>query len=176
MSSFTTVALTGDRVLVKGTDRFGTAGQTVLEGFAWSQVKRHKAFKSAEATFDSAVEDFFAPLMAAADQLEESLAVKQPDPDTYVVLDEGVEASPGKDREVIHLDPDSVVLRLIEAGQTDRLVWVMDRLEVMVVEESTIEDEIDMAYASDHGVADDSPTELNDDEVLAAADTFDNEG
>jgi hypothetical protein len=135
MSQFTTVALTGDRVLVKGTDRFGTEGQTVLDGYAWAEVKRHSAFKDATSTFDSAVEEFFAPLMDAAAQLDEALSVKQPDPDTYVVLEEGVEATAGKQREVIHLDPDSVVLRFIEAGQHDRLVWVMDRLEVMVVEE-----------------------------------------
>ena len=158
MSNFTTTQLIGDRVLVRGTDRFGTEGETVLEGFAWAQVKRHSAFKDAEATFNDAVEEFFAPLMQAADALEDSLSVRKPNPDTYVVLNEGVEATPGVEREVIHLDPDSVVLRLIEAGQGDRLVWVMDRLEVIDVEEPP------------------AGAELNDDEVLAAADTFDNEG
>lgn len=135
MSNFTTTQLIGDRVLVRGEDRFGVTGETVLEGFAWAQVKRHKAFKDAEATFSEAVESFFEPLLAAADKLEGSLQVRKPNPDTYVVLNEGVEATPGVEREVIHLDPDSVVLRLIEAGQGDRLVWVMDRLEVIDVEE-----------------------------------------
>lgn len=146
---FTTANLTGERVLVKGTDRFGTEGTTVLDGSVWAQVKRHQAFHSAEETFDSAVEDFFAPLLEAAGQLEDALAVPAPDPITYVVLNEGVEGTDGREREVIKLDPDSVVLRLIEAGDTDRLVWVMDRLEVMTVEEPPAQ--VDDAIVIDEG-------------------------
>lgn len=159
MSQFTTVALTGDRVLVKGTDRFGTTGETVLDGSTWAEVKRHTAFKDAESTFNEAVEDFFAPLMEAADQLQSTLSVRKPDPDTYVVLEEGEAATPGRQREVIHLDADSVVLRLIEAGQTDRLVWVMDRLEVMQVQELPAEDTFVDPTDYDGGPADDAPTE-----------------
>lgn len=158
MSQFTTINLTGDRVLVKGTDRFGTTGETVLDGYTWAEVKRHSAYKDAQSTFDSSVEAFFAPLMEAAEKLDQALAVRQPDPDTYVVLSEGVEATPGQDREVIHLDRDAVVLRLIEAGQHDRLVWVMDRLEVMQVQElpaTTPEQELDEGF----GTSDHAPTE-----------------
>lgn len=136
--TFTTANLTGERVLVKGTDVFGTEGSTVLDGSEWAQVKRHSAFHSAQETFDSAVESFFEPLLEAANKLEDALALPAPDPITYVVLNEGVEGTDGQEREVIKLGPDSVVLRLIEAGDTDRLVWVMDRLEVMTVEEPPV--------------------------------------
>lgn len=73
--------------------------------------------------------------MEAADKLESALSTPKPDPDTYVVLSEGTEGQSAKAPEVVHLDADSVVLRLIERGDTDRLVWVMGRLEVMQVKE-----------------------------------------
>lgn len=133
--TFTTVNLTNEQVLVKGTDRLGTEGQTVLDASVWNEVKRHKAFHSATETFDTTVEEFFAPLMKAQEELEEAFRRPAPDPITYVVLNEGVEATPGTPREVIKLDDDGIVLRLIEAGETDRLVWVMDRLAVVAVEE-----------------------------------------
>lgn len=135
MSQFTTISLSGERVLVKGTDRFGTEGQTVLDGSTWAEVKRHRAFHLATDGFDAAVETFFAPLMEAADQLNKAIATPKPDPDTYVILVEGEEGTPGRQQEVIKLDADSVVLRLIERGDTDRLVWVMDSLEIMTVED-----------------------------------------
>lgn len=141
MGNFTTATLTNDRVMVKGTDRFGTEGTTVLDGSEWAQVKRHQAFHTAESAFDQSVEEFFAPLMAAADQLEQALSVPKPDPITYVVLDEGEEGTDGRERSVIKLSPDSVVLRIIESGETDRLVWVMDSLEVMTVEDVPAEAE-----------------------------------
>lgn len=136
MSQFTTVALTGDRVLVKGTDVFGNEGQTVLDGAAWAEVKRHRAFHEAEGSFDTAVEEFFAPLMEASEKLQQAIATPALDPDSYVVLVEGEEATEGRSQEVIKLDTDSIVLRLIERGDTDRLVWVMDQLEVMQVEDT----------------------------------------
>ena len=140
MSQFTTVQLTGERVLVKGEDRFGTTGETVLDGSTWAEVKRHQAFHSAQDSFEAAVEEFFAPLQEAGDKLNAALSTPKVDPDTYVVLVEGEEGTPGRQQEVIKLDQDSVVLRLIERGDFDRLVWVMDRLEVMTVEEVPAED------------------------------------
>lgn len=133
--TFTTAKLTNERVLVKGTDRFGTEGTTVLDGSEWAEVQRRYSFTEATQNFDATVEEFFAPLFEATDKLDASLKRPGPDPITYVVFDEGVEGTPSRHRDVVRLNQDSVVLRLIEQGNFDRLVWVLDSLEVMTVEE-----------------------------------------
>lgn len=147
--TFSTINLTGERVLVKGTDRFGTDGETVLDATEWNEVQRHLGFSKAKESFDASVEEFFAPLMAAADQLQEQLSVPKPDPDSYIVLDEGEEGSAGRSREVIKLGHDSIVLRLIARGETDRLVWVMDQLEVMAVEDAPAQPVVDGTNAAE---------------------------
>lgn len=131
MSNFTTLNLTNDRVLIRGTDSTGATGEMVADGSQWAQIKRHAGFRTAESEFESEVEAFFAPLTEAADKLSEALATPELDPSTYFVFDEGTEPVEGKQREVAKLTPDSVILRLIEDGHSDRLIWVGDRLEVL---------------------------------------------
>lgn len=131
--TFTMLNLADERVLIKGTDSQGTDGQTVVFATEWNEVKRRQQFAEHSEDFDAAVEEFFAPLMEAATKLEDALAVPKPDPISYVVFDEGVESTPGRQREVHKLSHDSIVLRLIESGDHDRLVWVGDRLEVLAV-------------------------------------------
>jgi hypothetical protein len=131
--TFSTLNLTGERVLVKGTDSQGTEGSVVLDSSEWSEVKRHESFASAEQSFDATVEKFFAPLMAAADKFESAMAKPKLDPISYVTIHEGTEAVDGRDEVTIKLSPDSIVLRIIESGDTDRLVWVNERLEVLEV-------------------------------------------
>lgn len=136
MAQFTLQNLTNDRVLVKGTDASGTTGTTVLFATEWRSIKAHKDYQSATADFEAKVEEFFAPLTEAAEKLNAAHAPKV-DPITYVVLEEGVEATAGAERTVLKLGRDSVVLRLIEAGDFDRLVWVDDSLEVLEVLDDT---------------------------------------
>jgi hypothetical protein len=131
--TFTTNALTGGRVLVRGQDSTGTNGETVLDGTEWAQAKAQAAHFEAHEGFDAAVEEFFAPLVEAAEKLESSLAMPALDRSSYFVIDEGEEATPGRSSTVIKLGRDSVILRLIEEGQSDRLVWVAGDLEVLEV-------------------------------------------
>lgn len=131
MSNFTTRKLTNDRVLVKGTDTFGSVGETVLNSTQWSSVLAHIAAHSAEADFDAAVEEFFAPLMEAQAKFESAQAGPVADPTTYVVLHEAEEGRTARNEDVIHLGHDSVVLRILESGNHDRLVWVDGGLEVL---------------------------------------------
>ena len=130
MTSFDMLNLSGERVLVKGTDQFGTTGQTVLDATEWNNVKAQLNHRDAHAEFDEAVEEFFAPLLAAADKLN---APATTDTDSYVVLVEGTEAQAGNDEVRIKLSKDSIVLRLLERGDTDRLIWVNDTIEVLEV-------------------------------------------
>lgn len=139
--SFTIAQLTGHRALVRGTDTFGTVGECVVSSEEWEFVKQHLAMHDAVDTFDAKVADFFKPLLDAAEEINYDLALPTDDLDIIVVSEgtEGVAAAPA---EVISLSHDSKVLRLIESGDTDRLVWVDNMLEILAVLPGTGADEV----------------------------------
>jgi hypothetical protein len=129
---FTTQNLVNDRVLVQGTDVFGTSGKTVLNAEQWNELGQRKDFSQAEADFQVAVDAFFAPLTEAADAVKAKME-KPTDSIGYLVFEEAVEGVPAKPGTLIKLTHDSVLLRLLESGDTDRLVWVDESLEVLEV-------------------------------------------
>ncbi len=132
-STFNTTALVDGNVLVKGTDVFGETGTTMVDGSQWEAIKADAAFNQATDAFDEAVAEFFKPLTEAAEKLHRPTV--EPDPASYVVLQEAVEPTAGQPEQLIKLTRDSVILRLIESGDTNRLVWVtvdgVQRLEVL---------------------------------------------
>lgn len=128
--TFTTSNLVNDRVLVQGTDGNGVTNQTVIDGREWAEVKAHQEFNAADADFDKAVNEFFAPLVKAA-EAREAVFKQEEDPLSLVILDEGEEGTPARARQVRRLSRDSMILRLIESGQDDRLVWVDSDLEIL---------------------------------------------
>lgn len=130
--SFSTTRLVNHRVLVTGTDTFDVSGKVVLDSSQWDEIKANTQYSEALDAFDAAVEEFFAPLVEAAEAAEKAAPVAVPvDPMSYVVLNEEVEGVQAQPAQLIHLHADSIVLRLIESGDTDRLVWVDGRLEVL---------------------------------------------
>ncbi len=130
--TFTTMNLTNDRVLVKGSDVHGGHGETILDASQWVELGQRSALRTAQADFDAAVDAFFAPLTEAAEKA--SKTVERPtDSSAFVVLDEGTEGQQAVAPVIVSLTKDSIVLRLIEEGNTDRLVWVGDELEVLEV-------------------------------------------
>lgn len=131
-ASFTVLALTGQRALVRGTDFTGMTGETVLDSTEWTNVKAQLSHRDAHSEFDEAVEEFFAPLMAAVEKLQQG-ATPAGSSDEYVTLVEGTEAQQGQDEVRIQLNHDSIVLRLVERGDFGRLVWVNGTLEVLEV-------------------------------------------
>lgn len=131
MANFTITELANSRFVVSGTDNFGTSGQTVLDGKQWLDVKARKEFIHAEKDFDQAVVAFFEPLTEAWDALLEKQHGQEADPMSYVVLVEGEEGTPPREEQLVKLRHDSVVLRLIEEGHTDRLMWVDSNIEVL---------------------------------------------
>jgi hypothetical protein len=128
--TFNTRNLTGERVLVSGTDIDGTTNKTVLDASQWIALNERDDVSQAQADFEAAVEAFFKPLTDAADAAAKAIDTPK-DGIGYVVIEEGEEATPGKPRQVVTLTHDSIVLRLIEQGNTDRLLWVGDKLEVI---------------------------------------------
>ena len=130
MSNFTTINLAGDRVLVRGVDTYGTNGETVLDGSEWAEVQRHEAKKEAAEAFDAAVDEFYAPLVEAAEALNEGLQPTE-DPNAYVVFHEGVEGVEEKPAIRVKLSKDAQILRLLASDHTDRLIWVDGDLEIL---------------------------------------------
>ena len=123
MSHFTTTALATECFLVEGTDVRGRYGECVVFGSEWLEIKRALGTDTAKAQLDAAVEEFFKPLVEAADAFA---AAKAPTMDALstIVLNEGTTGEPAREREVLVLGQSSQILRAIEEGTTDRLLWV----------------------------------------------------
>lgn len=127
---FMQTQLSGGRVLVRGTDVLGNQGQQVLHSSEWSYLQSHAKAHEAQDDFDRATKEFFAPLTAAAEQLQEALTPKQDDLFCYTLHD-AVEGREGREAEVVLLSQDSAILRLLStSAQPDRLIWVNDQLEI----------------------------------------------
>lgn len=129
--SFSITRLVNHRVLVQGEDTFGTSGKVTLNSEQWDEINADTQYSQALDAFDAAVESFFAPLIEAADAATAATLPSPQDPMSYVVLNEAVEGVEAKSAQLIHLNDDSIVIRLIESGDTDRLVWVDGKLEVL---------------------------------------------
>ena len=67
MSHFTTTALANEFFLVEGTDVRGKYGECVIHGGEWLAIKRSLGTDTAKAQLDAAIEEFFKPLVEAAD-------------------------------------------------------------------------------------------------------------
>ena len=129
MSEFNTTILAGQRVLVTGSKK---NQQTILDSSEWDSVKAHQAYYLAGDEFDAAVAAFFAPIVEAAEQANTALAESLPKRDDafVVVLSEGIEGVEEVEPEVVQLGRDAAILRMIESGDTSRLIWVGDTIEI----------------------------------------------
>lgn len=129
MSEFNTTILAGQRVLVTGSKK---NQQTILDSTEWDSIKAHQAFHLAGDAFDEAVTAFFAPIVEAAEKANAALAESLPKRDDafVIVLSEGTEGVEEVEPEVIQLGRDAAILRMIESGDTSRLIWVGDTIEI----------------------------------------------
>lgn len=130
--TFTLNKLVGHRVAVSGQDRANTEGSVVLDSAQWDELNRVDDTKAAREAFDEKVEEFFSELTEAADAYNESVAAAQAvDPLTYVTVQEGTEGVIGTRERRVNLTHDSQVLRLLDQGNHDRLLWVDGNLEIL---------------------------------------------
>ena len=129
MSEFNTTILAGQRVLVTGSKK---NQQTILDSTEWDSVKAHQAYHLAGDAFDEAVTAFFAPIVEAAEKANAALAESLPKRDDafVIVLSEGIEGVEEVEPEVVQLGRDAAILRMIESGDTSRLIWVGDTIEI----------------------------------------------
>ena len=122
--SFQVQQMLGSKALVSGTDVRGQTGSAVISTEQWDELKARSEFNDSVEAFDAAVAEFFKPLTDAAEAVADS--VPEQDSMEYVVLEESVEGVTSKPAQIVELTTDSIILRLIEEGQTDRIVWVSD--------------------------------------------------
>lgn len=141
-AQFTITRLVGHRAIITGQDQFGTEGRILVDTRQWDEVLRLTARDQATQEFDQAVEQFFAPLTEAVEAFEQAQQRRAEDDLTTVVVREPVEGAHAQPGLKITLNPDSLLLRLVEAGNFDRLVWVHDDvLEVLALDEPVADSE-----------------------------------
>ena len=154
---FNVTELAGHRALVTG----DANQQCILDTTERDELRLMLGNREIDEMFEEDIEDFFAPLTRAAElhDLHHKELAQQfeqtDDPAFNFVMKAGVEGVEAVEEERVVLGHDSVVLRLIDSGQTDRLVWVgNDTIEVIAQKPArTVVDEIDI---------DDLPAEFKD--------------
>lgn len=130
--TFTVTRLADSQALISGTDRFSVSGQMVVSTAQWDDIKNNKLFHKATEAFDDQVQEFFKDILDAAAEVQAVLdgSKKAQDPNEFVVFSEGTEGVAAVEPEIRRLSHDSQVLRLIEEGNSDRLLWVHDELVI----------------------------------------------
>jgi len=118
--TFTTTPLVSGGVLVEGTDSKGNDGTTILRSERWDAVVHIRTHTVATDEFNEMVEEFFKPLTDAADKAKALIAGPTSDWD-MVTIKAGTEY---EEAQVVHLDEDGILLRLLAEGQHDKLRWV----------------------------------------------------
>lgn len=129
MSTFNTTELTQNRVLVEGTDRFGVNDRKVLDATEYNELFAADQHSAAHEAFDAAVREFYAPLTAAVEEFEAAHTAE--DDDLFeITVQEEVAPTLGQPEIRRRLGRDTVILRLIEQGEEDRLIWIKGELEI----------------------------------------------
>lgn len=127
--SFTVTYLAGDRALVQEDTH-----QIIIDAEEYLAMKLRQEKTGLIAQYDQSVADFFKPLTDVADKIKSvEEQENRIDPDFHFVLAEGTEGEEPVRREVYRLEKDTVILRLIEEGRTERLIWIGDQLEILAL-------------------------------------------
>ena len=127
--SFTVTYLAGDRALVQENTH-----QIIVDAEEYLAMKLRQEKTGLIAQYDQSVADFFKPLTDVADKIKSvEEQENRIDPDFHFVLAEGTEGEEPVRREVYRLEKDTVILRLIEEGRTERLIWIGDQLEILAL-------------------------------------------
>ena len=130
VSMFAQTQLAGDRVLVQGPN----GEQCILDADQFNELKKHQAFDAAAEEFDQVVDEFFAPMLDAISLIQDKLnATEIRTDDPYVlVMEPEVQGAEGRPAKTVYLEHDTAVLRMLDAGQEDRLIWIgSDHIDIL---------------------------------------------
>lgn len=172
MKQFTLKYLTGNRVYVYGTNDAGLPHEVVLDGTMLREIQQHHLVHKAGDAYDRTVEQFFAPLTDAAEMLQLMQQPLEADPAFVYVVEEGVEPVEGVEPEAYKLDHDGAVLRLLEAGDIDRLVWVSlgNTSSIEILEfQPPLDEGMDPVFGVDRADAGNAGVSLQEAEAMAEA-------
>ena len=134
MSTFNLQYLANNRALVSGVDDAGASHQLILSTVQYLALDMKEMTDEATKDYNEMVAEFYAPITEAAKLLEDfqkDAAANLIDPDLYLVVQEEVEGVEAKQQQLLRLDHGTVIIRLIEQGDTDRLIWVGDSIELL---------------------------------------------
>lgn len=129
--TFNVKKIVGGGTLVSGTDGTGRDGRTILHSEKWDMYLDVLAHNHASKVFDANVEEFFKPLVEAA---EAAKAIAHPTPAydwTKLTISEGKD---GEEAVTVDLtgDLDGIVLRILHEGRHDLLEWAADDVLVAI--------------------------------------------
>ena len=151
--TFNIVKLAGHRSLVTGdTDE----QKVILDSTEWDHFKENMAQVQAAEVFDDMVAEFFAPLAAAAETAEavaRAGAAHVKDPAFFITVQEGESPTDGVEEITVMLNRDGAILRLIESGATDRLLWVGSNIEILAYTEPVFDGPVIVDLAEVFGEA-----------------------
>ena len=172
MMQFTLKYLTGNRVYVYGTNDAGLPHEVVLDGTMLRALQQHHLVDKAGDAYDRTVEEFFAPLTDAAEMLQLMQQPLEADPAFVYVVKDGVEPVKGVEPEAYKLDHDGAVLRLLEAGDIDRLIWVSlgNTSSIEILEyQPPLDEGMEPVFGTDRADAGNAGVSLQEAEAMAEA-------
>lgn len=123
---FEVTPLADGRTLVEGADARGKEGSIALWSPAWTAYQEFLVKTEAMAKFDKTVEDFFAPLVEAS----EELATATEDTWAEITVGENVE---GVTARTFRLDPAGRILRILAETDGSSLRWINNGTELVAV-------------------------------------------
>ncbi len=131
-STFSITRLAHHEALIRGADDFGIGRVTKISTQQFDALAHHKQQHIAGERFDASIAVFFKPLTDAAEAA--AALLEQPEDELFTeVLHEGVEGVEEVREEKVALEKDTVILKLIEKGDTSRLMWVGDEIEILAL-------------------------------------------
>ena len=172
MKQFSLKYLTGNRVYVYGTNDAGLPHEVVLDGTVLREIQQHHLVHKAGDAYDRTVEEFFAPLTDAAEMLQLMQQPLEADPAFVYVVEEGVDPVKGVEPEAYKLDHDGAVLRLLEAGDIDRLIWVSlgNTSSIEILEyQPPLDEGMETVFGTDRADAGNAGVSLQEAEAMAEA-------
>ena len=173
MKQFTLKYLTSNRVYVYGTNDAGLPHEVVLDGTVLRGIQQQHLVHKAGDAYDRTVEEFFAPLTDAAERLQLFQQPLEADPAFVYMVEEGVEPVEGVEPEAYKLDHDGAVLRLLEAGDIDRLIWVSlgntSSIEILEYQPPLDEGMLEPVFGTDRADAGNAGISLQEAEAMAEA-------
>jgi len=127
-SSFTLTKFTGNVVQIAGTDVTGAEGSIILHADEYVRLNQKLASIKAEDVFDDAIEAHFKDITDAAEALKAARENPETNSEFDITIKEGVEGVESVSAVRIRPSLETIIIRLVEAGDTDRLRWVNEAL------------------------------------------------